>query len=75
VDGFLKERNVLDAVGHTFNPGNTDFIARHGGWYMPLIPALWRQKQAELCWFEDRLVYQSATGQLGLLSEILSQKI
>ena len=42
-------------------------------WHSPLIPALGRQSQADLCEFEASLVYSSRTAKAS--RETLSQKI
>jgi hypothetical protein len=31
-------------------------------WYMPLIPALWRQRQTELGEFEANVIYKESSG-------------
>jgi len=41
---------------------------------VPLIPALGRQRQVDLCEFEANLIYLSTFGQLGLPSEALTEK-
>jgi hypothetical protein len=41
---------------------------------MSLVPALERQRQAELREFEANLVYKASSGQPGLHREILSKK-
>jgi len=43
-------------------------------WSMPLIPALGRQRQVDLCEFEVSLVYKVSPGQPGLHRETLSQE-
>ena len=41
---------------------------------MPLVPALWRQRQVDLCEFKTNLVYKVSSGQPELHRETLSQK-
>ena len=44
-------------------------------WYTPLIPALWRQRQVDLCEFEANLVYKSKfQDRLQSYGETLSRK-
>jgi hypothetical protein len=43
-------------------------------WYMPLIPMLGKQRKADLCEFDARLVYRGVPTQPVLHRETLSQK-
>jgi hypothetical protein len=43
-------------------------------WHTPLVPALWRQKQMDLCEFKASLVYRASSRHPRPHSEILSQK-
>ena len=44
-------------------------------WHTPLIPAIRRQRQADLCEFKANLVYRASSRTIGLHREILSQNI
>jgi hypothetical protein len=46
-------------------------------WYWrctPLIPALGRQRQADLCEFQDSLIFKASSGQPGLHRETQLKK-